>query len=70
MDSTLWRVVLPPRQILQFYVYAQDFHPGGLWKWKEPQESLLFGQGIFFLKLLLFFFFYFQAIFTKLFELI
>ena len=33
LDSTLWRVVLLPRQILQFYVYAQDFHPGGLHKW-------------------------------------
>ena len=28
----LW-VVLPPPQILQFYVYAEDFQPGGLCKW-------------------------------------
>ena len=28
MGSTLWRVVLPPRQILWFYVFAQDFPPG------------------------------------------
>ena len=33
LDSTLWQVVLLPHQILQFNVYAQDFHLGGLCKW-------------------------------------
>ena len=33
LDSHLWRVVPPPSQILQFYVYTQDFHLGGLSKW-------------------------------------
>ena len=28
----LW-VVLPPPQILQFHLYAEDFQPGGLCKW-------------------------------------
>ena len=32
LDSILWQVLLP-RQILQFNVYAQDFHLGGLCKW-------------------------------------
>ena len=35
LDSHLWRVVThAPRQIFQFYVYTQDFHPGGLCKWQ------------------------------------
>ena len=27
---TLYCIVFPPRQFLQFYVYAEDFYPGGL----------------------------------------
>ena len=37
---SLQRVVLPPRQILHFYVYAQDFHPGGLCKWQSLTVEL------------------------------
>lgn len=32
----LW-VVLPPPQILQFHVYADDFQPGGLCKWQATK---------------------------------
>ena len=32
----LW-VVLPPPQILQFYVYAEDFQPGGCVNGKQPR---------------------------------
>ena len=29
-------------QILQFYVYAQDFHPAILSRWQAPQASFIY----------------------------
>ena len=37
-EHTLQRFVLQPNQILSFYIYAQNFHPGGFCKWYAPLD--------------------------------
>lgn len=37
-EYTLWWVVLPPSQILSFYISAQNFHPGGFCKWQAALD--------------------------------